>query len=117
MLMKKTSRIFKTLSDETRLRIISLLSNGELCVCDLMAALDLPQSTVSRHLATLRNTGLVEDRRQGVWMYYRLTDRDNYLFGRLLPLLQDHLASIEIAEQDLSSLHNYLQQKEATACN
>ncbi|HEX9779019.1 MAG TPA: metalloregulator ArsR/SmtB family transcription factor, partial [Geopsychrobacteraceae bacterium] len=60
--MKTTTRLFKALSDETRLRILALLQAGELCVCDLMAILDLPQSTVSRHLAYLRNAGLVDDR-------------------------------------------------------
>ena len=64
--MKTTAKLFKALSDETRLRILSLLTEGELCVCDLMEVLQLPQSTVSRHLAYLRNTGLVADRRQGV---------------------------------------------------
>jgi len=73
MQMKTTAKLFKALSDETRLRILSLLTTGELCVCDLMEVFHLPQSTVSRHLAYLRNTGLVDDRRQGVWMYYRLT--------------------------------------------
>jgi DNA-binding transcriptional ArsR family regulator len=76
---------FKALADETRLRILALLVNGELCVCDLMAILDLPQSTVSRHLATLRNAGWVEDRRQGVWMYYRLSQDNEPLAETLVP--------------------------------
>ena len=63
--MKTTAQFFKALSDETRLRILALLVCGELCVCDLMAVLDLPQSTVSRHLAYLRHAGLVEDRLAG----------------------------------------------------
>ncbi|MFN2312793.1 MAG: ArsR/SmtB family transcription factor, partial [Spirochaetia bacterium] len=70
--MKNIAHIFKALSDETRLRILALLSSGELCVCDLMEALELPQSTVSRHLAYLRHAGLVADQRRGVWMFYRL---------------------------------------------
>lgn len=70
--MKKIAQTFKSLSDETRLRILALLHNGELCVCDLMAILDLPQSTVSRHLASLRHAGLVHDHRHGVWIYYSL---------------------------------------------
>ncbi len=70
--MKCEARLFKAVSDETRLRILALLLEGELCVCELMAILALPQSTVSRHLAYLRNAGLVSDRRQGVWMYYSL---------------------------------------------
>jgi ArsR family transcriptional regulator len=61
--MLKTASIFKALSDETRLRTVTLLTHSELCVCDIMEILRLPQSTVSRHLATLRQAGLVEDRR------------------------------------------------------
>ena len=72
--MKNTARIMKALADETRLRILALLlDSGELCVCDLMAALQLPQSTVSRHLAYLKNAGWLDDRREGVWMYYQVT--------------------------------------------
>ena len=66
------TRLFKALSDETRLRIVALLSHGELCVCHLESGLDLPQPTVSRHLAVLRAAGLVETRREGSWVYYRL---------------------------------------------
>ncbi|MBD1401751.1 ArsR/SmtB family transcription factor [Pelovirga terrestris] len=84
--MKNVASIFKALSDETRLRILALLSNGELCVCDLMAALEVPQSTVSRHLAYLRNAGLVDDERRGVWMFYRLKQA-NALGDELLRLL------------------------------
>ena len=56
---------FKALSDETRLRIINLLSGGELCVGDLTHALKMPQSTVSRHIAFLKNAGLVTGRKRG----------------------------------------------------
>ncbi len=115
-IMKQIAKKFKALSDETRLRIISLLSNGELCVCDLIAALDLPQSTVSRHLATLRKAELVEDRRQGIWMYYRIAGADHCLPGNLLPLLQEQLSLMETAQQDLIRLQNYLRQKDAAAC-
>jgi ArsR family transcriptional regulator len=113
--MKQTARMFKTLADETRLRILALLTSGELCVCDLMAALELPQSTVSRHLATLRNAGLVEDRRQGVWMYYRLTASETVL-ARLLPLLQAQLSELPEAVADRQALQNFLQQKDTAAC-
>ena len=114
--MKQTARLFKSLSDETRLRILALLTHGELCVCDLMAALELPQSTVSRHLATLRNTGLVEDRRQGVWMYYRLGQDGGRLLGSLLPSLQAHLGELPEVRQDLEGLRVYLEKKDAFAC-
>ena len=63
--------LFKTLSEPVRLRIIYLLlASGELCVCDLVDTLGLSQSVVSRHLAYLRNNGLVSTRREGVWVYY-----------------------------------------------
>lgn len=114
--MKQTARLFKTLSDETRLRILALLGQGELCVCDLMAALALPQSTVSRHLATLRNAGIVEDRRQGIWMYYRLATAKGPLLAKLLPLVQDHLDGLDEARQDLDSLRQYMHKKDEAAC-
>lgn len=67
------ANLFKALSEPVRLRIVSLLlRRGELCVCDIVDALELPQSVVSRHLAYLRNNNLVETRREGVWVYYQL---------------------------------------------
>ena len=114
--MKQTARIFKALADETRLRILALLGNGELCVCDLMAALEMPQSTVSRHLATLRNLGLVDDRRQGVWMYYRLVASSEQGIDLLLEQLQDLLVERPEARADLETLKAYLQQKDDAAC-
>jgi ArsR family transcriptional regulator, arsenate/arsenite/antimonite-responsive transcriptional repressor len=105
-IMKHTARTFKALSDETRLRIVALLSRGELCVCDLMAILDLPQSTVSRHLATLRHAGLVEDRRQGIWMYYRLIASEP-LHQDLADLLDKHLTDLPQAERDREALANF----------
>lgn len=67
--------IFKTLSEPVRLRITYLLlEKGELCVCDLVDTLELSQSVVSRHLAYLRNNNLVSTRREGVWIYYRITE-------------------------------------------
>lgn len=65
--------VFKCLGDETRCRIMLMLyAQGELCVCELIWALDDSQPKVSRHLAQLRTCGLLEDRRQGQWIYYRL---------------------------------------------
>jgi ArsR family transcriptional regulator, arsenate/arsenite/antimonite-responsive transcriptional repressor len=98
--MKTTARMFKALSDETRLRILCLLLQGELCVCDIMAVLQLPQSTVSRHLAYLKNAGWVDDRRCGVWMYYSIADNGNALQQGLLNNLQNALPSQEVAASD-----------------
>ena len=67
-------QLFKNLSDETRLGIVLLLREmGELCVCDLCSALEQSQPKISRHLATLRDSGLLLDRKQGKWVYYRLS--------------------------------------------
>ncbi|HEC54476.1 MAG TPA: metalloregulator ArsR/SmtB family transcription factor [Gammaproteobacteria bacterium] len=65
--------VFKSLADETRTRATLLIADqGELCVCELMCALDDSQPKISRHLAQLRSSGLLLDRRQGQWVYYRL---------------------------------------------
>ena len=74
--MKQTIELFKALADPTRLRIIKLLENGELCVCQLTAALRMGQSRISRHLSILKQAGLIEDRRAGKWVHYRLCCKD-----------------------------------------
>ena len=65
--------LFKALADKTRLRILALLGNNEVCVCHIHDSLAVPQPTVSRHLAYLRRARLVDARRDGVWMHYRVT--------------------------------------------
>jgi ArsR family transcriptional regulator len=64
--------VYRTLADPTRLRVLALLADGEVCVCHIHQSLKLPQPTVSRHLAYLRRAGLVETRRDGLWVHYRL---------------------------------------------
>ena len=71
------TRQFKALSDEHRLRIVDLLRGGERCVCELTDALDLGQSLLSFHLKSLKDAGLVSDRRDGRWAYYSL-NRDAF---------------------------------------
>lgn len=71
--MRDVAEIFKALSDETRLEILALLMRGgELCVCDVEGVLGISQSKSSRHLRYLLNAGLVDNRREGVWMHYRV---------------------------------------------
>ncbi len=76
--------VFKALSDETRLRIIKLLEEGELCVCDITAALYMVQPKVSFHLSALKDAGFIKDRKQGKWIHYSLNEQD--LFRRMLIL-------------------------------
>jgi ArsR family transcriptional regulator len=85
-------RLFRAFSDRTRLRILSMLyrsrtGQGELCVCEIVGVLAVPQPKVSRHLAYLRKSGLVAARREGLWMYYRLAPAQNAFHQRLLDCL------------------------------
>ncbi len=115
--MKTTVNIFKSLADETRLRLLLLLqSRAERCVCDLMHALDMPQSTVSRHLAYLKKNGWLHDRRGGVWMYYSLKrDLDPFLQAQLV-LVISTLAGDADSRADQERLSSYLKIKDQSAC-
>ena len=81
-LMKKIDRedsdseanVFRAAADPCRIRILKLLKEGELCVCEIMIALDRPQSTTSHHLSILKEAGLIRERRAGKWSHYRLAD-------------------------------------------
>ena len=115
--MKTTAQIFKALGDETRLRIMALLVGGqELCVCDIMAALDLPQSSVSRHLSYLRNSGLVDDRRQGIWMYYTINRERIEHAPLIFDLLAAMLSKLQQAASDRQRLKQHLAAKETGNC-
>ena len=70
--MTHAARWFHALSDETRLQIVAMLSHGERCVCELTGSLDAAQSRLSFHLRTLKDAGLVSDRKEGRWVYYSL---------------------------------------------
>jgi ArsR family transcriptional regulator len=70
----KQSRFFKALADETRLRILRLLAVREMCVCEVMVALELTQPTASHHLGLLENAGLVKDRKDGKWVFYSVAN-------------------------------------------
>ena len=74
--LKQHSKIFKALSDQTRLKIIRLLSGRDMCVCEIMVALDMTQPTASHHLNILENVDLVDYRREGKWIFYGLTNPD-----------------------------------------
>lgn len=87
--MKQHARLFKSLADETRLQILWLLrTKEELCVCDIMEVLGITQSKASRHLRTLYHQGWVTDRREGVWMYYRLNITPGSPTEQVLQLLE-----------------------------
>ena len=105
--------IFKALSEETRLRIIKLLERGELCVCDIVAALDMVQPKVSFHLAALKEAGFIRDRKQGRWTHYSLDDSDFFRRFLLLSVIERIPAESVIAER--RRLEDFLQGKPAKA--
>ena len=75
---EKKSRVFKAFADETRLRMLSLLATREMCVCEVMVALDLTQPTASHHLGILETVGLVRHRKEGKWVFYCLSDSSQF---------------------------------------
>lgn len=78
------AELFRALGDPTRVRLVALLSHGELCVCHLQGVLDLSQPLISRHLAVLRAAGVVADRRAGPWVHYRLVEQTDPRRARVL---------------------------------
>ncbi len=104
--METIAQVFQSLEEETRLRILALLlEEQELCVCDLMAVLQLPQSTVSRHLSHLRNAGWLHVRREAVWLYYSIAKPLGPLQQSLLPILRHFLSDEATVKADIGRLH------------
>lgn len=91
--------LFHALSDETRIAILRMLRNGELCVCELQSELDAAQSRLSFHLRVLREAGLVSDRREGRWSYYRIVPDALAEVHDLTVDLQPARASLPIARK------------------
>ena len=96
--------LFKALADSTRLRILGLLLTGEVCVCHIHESLKVPQSKASRHLAYLRNTGLVETRREGQWVHYRLADTVNPVARAITDAVRHALTHVDTVRKDASRL-------------
>ena len=92
--------VFKALADRTRLRILALLGNNEVCVCHIHDSLGLPQPTVSRHLAYLRRSGLVAVRRDGVWMHYQVSRSLDPVVQRVVNAAVDALKEVSTTDRD-----------------
>jgi len=114
--MQRQIKMIKALGDETRLRILKLLLKRELCVCELEAALSLPQSRVSRHLTVLRSLGLVEDRREGTWIFYSLFKSQNDFEKSVIQIIRNSLSDSELVNQDEKRLKRKLSQVYAYKC-
>ncbi|WP_165923038.1 ArsR/SmtB family transcription factor [Sulfurirhabdus autotrophica] len=114
--MKTIAEFFKLFADPTRCRILHALSQGEFCVCELVDAIQTTQYTVSRHLAGLRKGGWTMERREGTWIYYRLTvDRKELIRDVLSVALKHGLDDGTLAE-DSERLARRLSLREAGHC-
>ena len=115
--MQAEARLFKSLADETRLKILWLLmGQEELCVCDIMRTLGITQSKASRHLRYLYHLGWVTDRRDGLWMHYRLAVTPNSPREKLLKLLEKILAPQPEAQALRGQLAHILEAKQGSLC-
>jgi ArsR family transcriptional regulator len=92
--------LFQALGDSTRLRILGLLLSGEVCVCDLHESLKIPQPKVSRHLAYLRKTGLVDSRRDGLWIHYRLASLTDPVLAAIADAVRHALTHVDVVQKD-----------------
>ena len=92
--------VFKALADATRLRIVGLLLSGEVCVCDIHESLKIPQPKASRHLAYLRKSSLVETRRDGLWIHYRLGKLADPVMAAIVDAVRHALAHVDTIHRD-----------------
>ena len=104
--LASTNTVFRAFADETRLRLLNLLLERELCVCDLCAILREIQPKISRHLAYLRRAGLVTVREQGKWKYYAVPKNPSGLERTLLRCVKSCLREIDVLQDDLDRLQN-----------
>ena len=98
--LQAVDRVFKALADPTRVRILGLLTAGEICVCHLHESLRLSQPLVSRHLAYLRRAGLVETRKDGLWVHYRLAPRRDDITRTLLDAIYHCVGHLSAVAKD-----------------
>lgn len=98
------AQLFKSLSDPTRLRILNLLSGGEVCVCFLANVLDEVQPKISRHLAYLKRTGMVKARREGKWMHYQWGQQPHPIARSIMDSLRDWMAKDHAMQDERGKL-------------
>ncbi len=104
------SEILKALADDTRLRILNIIKEGEFCVCDIENALELNQSNASKHLNKLKSVKIINATKKAQWVYYTLNDKMLNKYSFVSKLLKDNLDE-DIFIKDLENLKNYLKNK------
>jgi ArsR family transcriptional regulator len=113
--MDELAQLYKALSEETRIRIMLLLMEGELCVCDIQAVLDEPQSKISRHLAYLKHSGLVRSKRVGVWMHYLIKESADETCKAQLAFMGERLSKLPQYRADKKKLREFRKTKACEA--
>jgi len=113
--MEQLAQLYKALSEETRIRIVMLLTQGELCVCDIQAVLDEPQSKISRHLAYLKLSGMVSSKRVGVWMHYLIKENVDATCKAQLAFMEENLSRLPQFLSDREKLLEFRKQKGCAA--
>ncbi|MDD1750554.1 MAG: metalloregulator ArsR/SmtB family transcription factor [Methanothrix sp.] len=103
--LESESEIFKAMADPCRLKILSLLRNGELCACEIMIGVDRPQSSTSHHLSILRDAGLIKERKDGRWSRYRLSEGAVIEILNLAKLMMDSKVK-EVTVNDTNQCHS-----------
>jgi ArsR family transcriptional regulator, arsenate/arsenite/antimonite-responsive transcriptional repressor len=108
--------LFKGFADPTRIRILSLLAAGELCVCDIVEILDTPQPTISRHLAYLRRSGLVEATRDWKFTHYRLSEPDNIVHRNLIACVRSCFTGIPSLDEERARAEATVRNRRVLPC-
>ena len=109
--------LFSGFADPTRLRILNLLAAGELCVCDLVELLDLPQPLVSRHLAYLRRAALVDVTRTSKYAHYRLAEPENAVHRNLINCVRSCFVGIKSLDRERRAAERCVAERAATPCD
>jgi ArsR family transcriptional regulator, arsenate/arsenite/antimonite-responsive transcriptional repressor len=115
--MREFLTITNALADESRLRLLLCLSDRELCVCKLVELIGLADSTVSKHMSILRQAGLVESRKKGRWVYYRLANEEvSPLARKAIEFAREQLRGDKVVSSDAARIIEILSKDDGTAC-
>lgn len=112
--MREITDLLKLVSDKTRLRILMMLDNKELCVCQLMAVLEISQPLVSKNLSLLSRAGFLEDRREGKMVFYRVSEKADKRRIVLIKMLREMLKGDETLQRDIKSLRECTEYQKIT---
>lgn len=112
--MREITDILKLISDKTRLRILMMLDKKELCVCQLMAVLEISQPLVSKNVSLLLRAGFLEDRREGKMVFYRISEKTGKRQTVLIKMLREMLEGDETLQQDIESLRECTEYQKIT---